>query len=101
MIALSFIISHLAFSSVAAQTVEPAPMDSIRILEQKVDSMLAGDTLRISMPDEGEAIIAADTVKLKIWRPDLVTDAASGQISTSGKDMEIQVTLRVLDAVSQ
>ena len=75
MIALSFIISHLAFSSVAAQTVEPAPMDSIRILEQKVDSMLAGDTLRISMPDEGEAIIAADTVKLKMprdwstWRP--------------------------------
>ena len=42
-----------------------------------------------------------DTVNLKIWRPDLVTDAASGQISTSGKDMEIQVTLRVLDAVSQ
>lgn len=75
MIALSFIISHLVFSSVAAQTVEPAPMDSIRILEQKVDSMLAGDTLRISMPDEGEAIIAADTVKLKMprdwstWRP--------------------------------
>jgi hypothetical protein len=44
---------------------------------------------------------AGDTVNLKIWRPDTVGDASKGEISTSGTDMEIQVTLRVIDAVNQ
>ena len=42
-----------------------------------------------------------DTVSLKIWRPDQVEDAAQGRISTTGQDMDIQVVLRVLDAVAQ
>ncbi|MBO7662300.1 MAG: trypsin-like peptidase domain-containing protein [Clostridia bacterium] len=42
-----------------------------------------------------------DTVSLKIWRPDLVEDASQGQISTTGKDLDIQVVLKVLDAVAQ
>lgn len=42
-----------------------------------------------------------DTVNLKIWRPDQVEDAAQGMISTTGEDMDIQVVLKVLDAVAQ
>ncbi len=42
-----------------------------------------------------------DTVNLKIWRPDQVEDAAQGMISTTGKDLDIQVTLQMLDAVAQ
>ncbi len=61
--------------NVAAQNIEPTPIDSIAILEAKVDSMLAADTLNVPMPDELEPVVAADTVKLKIprdwetWRP--------------------------------
>ena len=42
-----------------------------------------------------------DTVKLKIWRPDRVEDAAQGMISTTGEDLDVEVTLKVLDAVAQ
>ena len=51
-----------------AQTDDIVPLDSIAILEAKVDSMLAGDTTDIPMPDELEPIVMNDTVKIKVPR---------------------------------
>ncbi len=70
---LSFIISHFSFSSAAAQ--EVVPLDSIEVLEAKVDSMLAADTLDMVMPEKLEAVVP-DTLKIKIprdwasWKPE-------------------------------
>ena len=66
---LSFLPSHLAAQEVV-------PQDSIAVLEAKVDSMLAGDTLNVVLPEELEAVATADTVRIKIprdwanWRPE-------------------------------
>ena len=58
-----------------AQVEDLAPMDSVAILEAKVDSMLAGDTTNVPMPDELAPIVMNDTVKIKVkrdwatWKP--------------------------------
>lgn len=58
-----------------AQVEDLAPMDSVAILEAKVDSMLAGDTTNLPMPDELAPIVMNDTVKIKVkrdwatWKP--------------------------------
>ena len=70
---LSFIIYHFSFSSAAAQ--EVVPLDSIEVLEAKVDSMLAADTLDVVMPEKLETVVP-DTLKIKIprdwasWKPE-------------------------------
>ena len=70
---LSFIIYHFSFRSAAAQ--EVVPLDSIEVLEAKVDSMLAADTLDVMMPEKLEAAVP-DTLKIKIprdwasWKPE-------------------------------
>ena len=51
-----------------AQTDDIVPLDSVAILEAKVDSMLAGDTTNILMPDELAPIVMNDTVKIKVPR---------------------------------
>ena len=72
-LALSFIICHLSFSHAAAQDI--APLDSIQILEAKVDSMLA-EVDTVALPDELAPIAANDTVRLKVprdwatWKPE-------------------------------
>ena len=66
--------------------------------------MEANGTVTPTFEDMSKVLLslnAGDTVNLKIWRPDTVGDASKGEISTSGTDMEIQVTLRVIDAVNQ
>ena len=60
---------------VVAQNIDPVPMDSIAILEAKVDSMLA-ETDSLTSLDELQPLVANDTVKIKMkrdwatWRPD-------------------------------
>ncbi len=72
---LSFCFLTFLPSSVAAQVIEPAPLDSIAVLEARVDSMLAADTMHVTMPDELEPFLPADTFKLKVsrdwatWKP--------------------------------
>ena len=59
-----------------AQTDDPLPLDSIAILEAKVDSMLAADTMHVAMPDELEPFVVEDTFKVKVprdwatWKPE-------------------------------
>ena len=42
-----------------------------------------------------------DEVAVKVFRPEKVTDAASGRISTDGEYIDLTVTLAMLDAVNQ
>ena len=66
--------------------------------------MEANGTVTPTFEDMSKVLLglkAGDTVNLKIWRPDTVGDATQGEISTSGKDLDIQVTLKVIDAVNQ
>lgn len=51
-----------------AQNIDPVPMDSIAILEAKVDSMLAGDSTNIPMPDELAPVVMNDTVNIEVKR---------------------------------
>ena len=52
---------------VVAQNIDPVPMDSIAILEAKVDSMLA-ETDSLTSLDELKPLVANDTVKIKMKR---------------------------------
>ena len=52
---------------VVAQNIDPVPMDSIAILEAKVDSMLA-ETDSLTSLDELQPLVANDTVKIKMKR---------------------------------
>jgi len=71
---LPFYLFTLLPLNIEAQGLKPAPPDSIAILEARVDSMIAAaDTL--TMPDELPAVVANDTVHMKVkrdwstWKP--------------------------------
>ncbi|MBQ2129193.1 MAG: hypothetical protein II429_08700 [Prevotella sp.] len=69
-----YLFTFLPLTSVA-QDIDPAPLDSIAILEAKVDSMLAADSALTALPEELQPVIANDTVKVKVprdwasWKP--------------------------------
>ncbi len=82
---------------------EGSPAEAAGLLPGDI-IMEANGTVTPTFEDMSAVLLTlkeGDTVSLKIWRPDQVEDAAQGRISTTGQDMDIQVVLRVLDAVAQ
>ncbi len=81
------------------QVDENSPADKGGIQAGDIVVEIDGDVISSvsEMTDKIRGREAGDELQVKVFRPDVVADAENGRISTSGKYLDLKVTLEIVD----